>query len=234
MKKDVLAQLPEKIDIHTAITVGEHERKTYDAIIDEMQQDAAKGGGCILALINKLQQFTAHPALLDETMPRNAKSLAAHSAKFELLLMTLGAIASSDEKVIIFATFQKAIDLIRSAIREKFGTVAGVIDGRTPNEERQPLIDEFSATAGFAVLLLHPRTAGMGLNITAATHVIHYCRQWNPALEAQATARAWRNGQKSAVSVHYLYYADTIEEMIDERLRLKQALSEQVVTVTGQ
>ncbi|MFL1803588.1 DEAD/DEAH box helicase [Plesiomonas shigelloides] len=233
MKKDVLAQLPEKIDIHTAITAGEQERKNYGAIINEIQQDAAKGGGGILPLINKLQQFTAHPALLDASIPRDAKSLAAHSAKFQLLLMTLDDIAVSGEKVIIFATFQKAIDLIFSAIREKYGTTAGVIDGRTPNEERQSLIDEFSASVGFSVLLLHPKTAGMGLNITAATHVIHYCRQWNPALEAQATARAWRNGQQSVVSVYYLYYADTIEEMIDERLRLKQALSEQVVTVTG-
>lgn len=233
MKQDVLTQLPEKIDIHTAITAGEQERKAYDAIIDEMQQDAANGGGGILPLISKLQQYTAHPALLDPAIPRDVSSLAARSAKFEMLLLILDVIVASGEKVIIFATFQKAIDLIRSAIREKYGTTAGVIDGRTPNEERQPLIDAFSATDGFAVLLLHPKTAGMGLNITAATHVIHYCRQWNPALEAQATARAWRNGQQSVVSVHYLYYADTIEEMIDERLRLKQALSEQVVTVTG-
>ena len=146
--------------------------------------------------------------------------------------MTLDAIAESGEKVIISDTFHKAIDLIRSAICEKHSKTAGIIDGRTPNEERLPLIDRFSTSSGFDVLLLHPRTAGMGLNITAATHVIHYCRQWNPALEAQATARAWRNGQKSVVSVHYLYYADTIEEMIDERLRLKQALSDKVVTVT--
>lgn len=233
MKQDVLTQLPEKIDIHTAITAGEQERKAYEAIIDEMRQDAANGGGGILPLISKLQQYTAHPALLDAAIPRDVSSLAARSAKFEMLLLKLDAIVASGEKVIIFATFQQAIDLIRSAIREKYGATAGVIDGRTPNEERQPLIDAFSATDGFAVLLLHPKTAGMGLNITAATHVIHYCRQWNPALEAQATARAWRNGQQSVVSVHYLYYADTIEEMIDERLRLKQALSEQVVTVTG-
>ena len=232
MKKDVLAELPEKIDIHTAITAGEDERKFYDVIINEMQQERTKGGGGILPLINKLQQYTAHPALLDPSIPHDVKSLAAHSAKFELMLMTLDAISASGEKVIIFATFHKVIDLLSSAIREKYGITAGVIDGRTANENRQPMIDFFSATAGFAVLLLHPKTAGMGLNITAAANVIHYCRQWNPALEAQATARAWRNGQKSVVNVHYLYYADTIEEMIDERLRLKQALSEQVVTVT--
>ena len=232
MKKDVLVQLPEKIDIHKAVTAYEQERKIYDEIIQKIRLDSASGGGSILQLINRLQQFTAHPALLDASIPRDVKSLADHSAKFELLLMTLDAIAASGEKVIIFATFHKAIDLIRSAIYEKHSKTAGVIDGRTPNEERLPLIDRFSTSSGFDVLLLHPRTAGMGLNITAATHVIHYCRQWNPALEAQATARAWRNGQKSVVSVHYLYYADTIEEMIDERLRLKQALSDKVVTVT--
>lgn len=231
MKKDVLTQLPEKRDIHKAVTAGDRERKTYEAIIEEMQQDAANGGGGMLPLINKLQQFTAHPALLDSTIPHDVKSLTLHSAKFELLMMELDGISKSGEKVIIFATFQKAIDLLGAAVREQYGITPGVIDGRTPNEERQPLIDNFSAASGFDVLLLHPKTAGMGLNITAATNVIHYCRQWNPALEAQATARAWRNGQKSVVSVYYMYYADTVEEMIDERIRLKQQLSEQVVTV---
>lgn len=231
MKKDVLTQLPEKMDIHRAVTAGDKERSTYESIIEEMQLDAANGGGGMLPLINKLQQFTAHPALLDSTIPHDVSSLCHHSAKFELLMMELDGIERTGEKVIIFATFQKAIDLLGEAIKEQFGITAGVIDGRTPNDERQPLIDRFTASFGFDVLLLHPKTAGMGLNITAATNVIHYCRQWNPALEAQATARAWRNGQKSVVSVYYMYYADTIEEMIDERIRMKQQLSEQVVTV---
>ncbi len=231
MKKDVLTQLPEKMDIHRAVTAGDRERSAYESIIEEMQLDAAKGGGGMLPLINKLQQFTAHPALLDTSIPHDVSSLCLHSSKFELLIMELDGIEKSGEKVIIFATFQKAIDLLSKAVWEQYGITPGVIDGRTPNEERQPLIDRFSASTGFDVLLLHPKTAGMGLNITAATNVIHYCRQWNPALEAQATARAWRNGQKSVVSVYYMYYADTVEEMIDERIRLKQQLSEQVVTV---
>ena len=198
-----------------------------------MQQDAAGGGGGILPLINKLQQFTAHPALIDSSIEHDVKTLCKNSAKFELMLLKLDAIAGAAEKVIVFATFQMALDLIQVAVREKYGVSAGIIDGRTPNEERQPMIDEFSSSEGFDVLILHPRTAGMGFNITAATHVIHYCRQWNPALEAQATARAWRNGQKSIVNVHYLYYANTIEEKIDGRLRLKQELSQQVVTVAN-
>ena len=229
MKKDVLEQLPEKLDIHLPVSQTESEKSAYNNIIEEMQNDTDGSG--ILPLINKLQQFTAHPALINPEAPTDLRSLAAQSAKFELMLLKLDAIALSGEKVIIFATFQKAIDLVKSAIKEKYGIVADVIDGRTPNEERQPLIDEFSSSEGFDVLILHPKTAGMGLNITAATHVIHYCRQWNPALEEQATARAWRNGQKSVVSVYYMYYADTIEETIDERIRLKQQLSDQVVSV---
>lgn len=229
MKKDVLEQLPEKLDIHLPVSLTESEKTAYNNVIEEMQNDADGSG--ILPLINKLQQFTAHPALINPKAPTDVRSLAAQSAKFELMLLKLDAISLSGEKVIIFATFQKAIDLVKGAIKEKYGIVAGVIDGRTPNEERQPLIDEFSYSEGFDVLILHPKTAGMGLNITAATHVIHYCRQWNPALEEQATARAWRNGQKSVVSVYYMYYADTIEETIDERIRLKQQLSGQVVSV---
>ena len=232
MKKDVLEQLPEKLDIHLPVSQTESEKSAYNNIIEEMQNDTDGSG--ILPLINKLQQFTAHPALINPEAPTDLRSLAAQSAKFELMLLKLDAIALSGEKVIIFATFQKAIDLVKSAIKEKYGIVADVIDGRTPNEERQPLIDEFSSSEGFDVLILHPKTAGMGLNITAATHVIHYCRQWNPALEEQATARAWRNGQKSVVSVYYMYYADTIEETIDERIRLKQQLSDQVDSVADE
>lgn len=232
MKKDVLEQLPEKLDIHLPVSQTESEKSAYDNIIEEMQNDPDGSG--ILPLINKLQQFTAHPALLNPKAPTDVRSLSAQSAKFELMLLKLDAIALSTEKVIIFATFQKAIDLVKGAVKEKYGITAGVIDGRTPNEERQPLIDAFSSSEGFDVLILHPRTAGMGLNITAATHVIHYCRQWNPALEEQATARAWRNGQKSVVSVYYMYYANTIEETIDERIRLKQQLSDRVVSVADE
>lgn len=232
MKKDVLKQLPEKLDIHTAVSLGEKEKSKYELLINEMQSNKENGGSGILPLINKLQQFTAHPALIDPTITLDVNSLIKHSAKFELLMLQLDKIVQLGEKVIIFATFQKAIDLIQKALSERYGIVAGVIDGRTPNDKRQPLIDAFSSSQGFDVLLLHPRTAGMGLNITAATNVIHYCRQWNPALEEQATARAWRNGQKSIVNVYYMYYADTIEEKIDERIRLKQQLSERVVSVT--
>lgn len=232
MKKNVLEQLPEKQDIHLPVSMSSEEIITYQRYIREMKGDKKNGGAGILLLINKLQQFTAHPALLDHTIETNYQSLCRHSSKFELLIMRTDKIMAAGEKVLIFATFQKMVDLLASAMNERYGIYAGKVDGRTPNKDRQGLIDLFSESEGFDVLVLHPRTAGMGLNITAASHVIHYSRQWNPALEEQATARAWRNGQKKIVSAYYLYFADTIEQDIDERLRLKRELSDKVVTIT--
>lgn len=231
MKKDVLGQLPEKMDIHFPVTMQEYERSSYSNLISEIRDDASSGGGNMLALINKLQQFTSHPFLLDQSLGTSVHALCAASSKFEIFIDHLDKIQVLGEKVLIFATYQKMIDLIADAVKSRFGIEAGVIDGRTPNNERQGMIDQFSLSSGFAVLVLHPRTAGMGFNITAATHVIHYSRQWNPALEMQATARAWRNGQKNRVSVYYLFYADSIEEVVDERLRQKQELSDTVISV---
>lgn len=232
MKKDVLSQLPAKQDIHIAVTAHQEELAGYEDIIRVMQSELNEGGGGMLPLINRLQQYTAHPALLDPDIKTNVSSLISVSAKFEFMIMQLDEIKCSGEKVIVFATFRKVIDLISMAIKERYNMDADIIDGRTPNNIRQPLIDKFSNNKGFSVLILHPRTAGMGFNITAATNVIHYCRQWNPALEEQATARAWRNGQREMVNVFYLYYANTIEETIDERIRLKQELSDRVVSIT--
>ena len=232
MKKDVLGQLPEKQDIHIPVMMSEQERTRHDQIIAEMQADSASGGSNILPLINRLQQFTAHPALLNSDADTSVGGLIRASGKFEIFINSLDKIQAVGEKVLVFATFRKAIDLIVSAISARYGIRAGVIDGRTPNAERQGVIDCFSQSQGFDVLVLHPKTAGMGLNITAAAHVIHYSRQWNPALEEQATARAWRNGQKYTVSVYYLFYANTVEETVDERIRLKQSLSDRVVSVT--
>ncbi|MYN45921.1 ATP-dependent helicase [Pseudoduganella sp. FT93W] len=234
MKKDVLAQLPPRRDIHLPVNMGEAERISYDGIICALKDDVSGGGANVLSLINRLQQFTSHPFLIGNGGSDDCASLAAASAKFELLLLLLDRIAAAGEKVLIFATFQKMIDLLASAVRQRYGVTAGIIDGRIANEARQPLIDEFGGAGGFAVMILHPRTAGMGFNITAASHVIHYSRQWNPALEMQATARAWRNGQTATVTAYYLFYAVSIEERIDERLRQKQELSDSVVSLADE
>jgi SNF2 family DNA or RNA helicase len=116
-------------------------------------------------------------------------------------------------------------DLIARHIETRYGTLAGVIDGRLAINDRQPLIDKFSLVIGGAALVLNPKAGGAGLNITAANHVIHYNPEWNPAMEDQASARAYRRGQKLPVTVHRLLMADTVEDVVDDRLRRKREIS---------
>ena len=109
-----------------------------------------------------------------------------------------------------------------------------LIDGRVPVVDRQRLIDQFSSRSGSAVLVLNPKAAGTGLNISAANHVIHYTPEWNPAVQDQATARAYRRGQTRVVTVHALYYAATVEEvMYDRMMRKRELASAAIVGVNG-
>jgi SNF2 family DNA or RNA helicase len=152
------------------------------------------------------------------------------SNKLQRTAEILDEIAEAREKVLVFTEYINMIDLFVEFLSKRYEINIYQIDGRTPIENRQNEIDRFSAEKGFSIMILNPRTAGMGLNITAANHVIHYTRQWNPALEEQASARAYRNKQENPVNIYYLYYVDSIEEYMDNRLRLKKQLSSEVVS----
>jgi SNF2 family DNA or RNA helicase len=230
LKKDHLAELPERIDIPQALQMHSSEKTYYDSVIADIRQNSTNKSRVLQEII-RLQQFTSHPVLVSDEKNHDVASLKAQSAKLTRLVELLDQIRDRDEKVIIFANHHEMIDILTSIVQQLYSIEAHKIDGRVATELRQPEIDNFSKQPGFGVMVLNPRTAGMGLNITAANHVIHYSRQWNPALEEQATARAYRNGQQRAVNIYYLFYADTIEEVIDQRLMQKKELSENVVTV---
>lgn len=231
-KEDVLKSLPEKIDIHQALTMKAGEARLYEdqrlSVLDGKQQEP----GTFLKLIQDLRQLTTHPVLLqkDRLPDIGIEELRSASTKFDRTCELLDEIQDRNEKVLIFTEYLNMIDLMRNIFQQKYNIPVFTIDGRVDTAMRQENIDAFSARDGFGLMVLNPRTAGMGLNITAANHVIHYTRQWNPALEVQASARAYRNGQKKGVNIYYLYYTDTIEEVIDERLRLKTELSSEIIT----
>jgi SNF2 family DNA or RNA helicase len=234
-KEDVLDSLPAKIDIHQALSMGPLEAARYEERREATLADAGgRGGMQMLRLIQELRQFTTHPLLADRVQLATAElpELLEGSIKLQRTIELLNEIRSRGEKVLIFTEYLGMIDALQRTLSVHYRSPVITIDGRVPIAERQQRIDELAAREGFAIMVLNPRTAGMGLNITAANHVIHYTRQWNPALEEQATARAYRNRQTRGVNVYYLYYADTIEQVIDERLRDKSALSGEVITVT--
>ena len=156
------------------------------------------------------------------------------SAKFSHLASILEEVLRAKEKALVFANHVHLLSAMQTQCEKYYGVPCFKIDGSIEINERQNVIDTFQAVETGAILFLNPITAGMGLNITAANHVIHYSRQWNPALEAQATARAFRNGQTKSVNAYYLYYADTIEEIIHKRLNLKSDISSSLVRATEQ
>jgi len=226
---DVATDLPEKIIIPQPVNMSDAEIGQYDLIRQQIADEYGKSATLISLL--RLRQFCTHPLLLEED-ENGAHISPMQSSKFCRLLEILEEIVLNGEKAIIFTSFISMSDLLASELPIRFSIPSWQIDGRTPVAERQEVVDAFSAVAGSAVLILNPRAAGTGLNITAANHVIHYTLEWNPAVEDQATARAFRRGQTLPVTVHRLFYPDTVEEVINDRLDRKRQLAEVAVVGT--
>ena len=224
---DVATDLPERIDIPQPIELSASAAQAYDELREEIAQEY--GAAATLVSIGRLRMFCTHPSLVNDS----GSDLIAASTKYERLLELLEEILASGEKAIIFTSFTGMIDILLSDLSSRYGIPCFMIDGRTAVDRRQPTVDEFSETSGGAALILNPKAAGTGLNITAANHVIHYNLEWNPAVEDQATARAHRRGQVCPVTVHRLFYVGTVEEVINERMQRKRALADQAIVGTA-
>lgn len=216
---DVAGDLPARIDIPVAIEMPGVEAVQYEQLRRKILQQY--GASATLVSLTKLRQFCAHPFV---PTPLGGDP-ADYSAKYVRLVEILDEILGLREKAIIFTSFQTMIDLLVSDLKHRFDVPAFSIDGRTPVSDRLNTVDRFSSVPGAAVLVLNPRAAGTGLNIVAANHVIHYNLEWNPAVEDQASARAHRRGQQRPVTVHRLFYASTVEEIVDRRVAMKRELA---------
>ena len=153
--------------------------------------------------------------------------------KMERVIDLLREAFLNGRKVIVFALFNRIGDLLRQACADFVGIHWGAINGSTPQQERQAIVDTFTEFDGAACLVLNPKAAGAGLNITAATVVIHFTPVWNPALEAQASARAHRRGQTEPVTIYRLFYKDTVEEVMLERSAWKSDLANETLPVSS-
>lgn len=223
---DVAQDLPERIEIPQPMELDPASGEVYESL----RQSASSAGHAVLASLVTLRMFCTHPWLADQFT--HVDSASECSIKFQRLLEVMEEIVSTDGKALIFTSYQKSVDLLRQEIAEHFGITTSSIDGRTAVDERQLAVDRFSALRGPSALVLNPKAAGTGLNITAANHVIHYNLEWNPAIEDQATARAHRRGQTRAVTVHRFFYVDTVEEVINDRMTRKRCLANAAVLGT--
>ncbi len=215
---DVAQDLPDLVLIDTPLIPTETFAGAYEQM--RMSPDS-QSNYSFLGRLTKLSQLCCSPSLVDKDYVDQEDTKLIRLIELLIEIHQIGR-----DKVIVFTTFQGSIDLIVALVTRKFGSAtASFIDGRVDPKTRQQLVDWFNGKTGFHVLVINPKAGGTGLNITGANHVIHFNRQWNPAVEAQANARAFRRKQEKTVFVHRFYYLGTVEEVMHQRLFEKQELA---------
>jgi SNF2 family DNA or RNA helicase len=219
--------LPERIDIPQVLELDAASARAYDAIRATVASRSSNSAS--IEVLQQLRMFCTHPWLTDNFEDASALDC---SVKLVRLLEIMEEVSATGGKAVIFTSYTRAIDLLVSELTDKLGIYVNFIDGRVPVTERQARVDAFSGHSGPGALVLNPRAAGVGLNITAANHVIHFNLEWNPAVEDQASARAHRRGQTRPVTVHRLLYEGTVEEVISDRMRRKRDLASAAVVGT--
>ncbi|HHO54654.1 MAG TPA: DUF4145 domain-containing protein [Deltaproteobacteria bacterium] len=226
-KEDEVADsLPPKHIHRIRLEATPLQAELYDRILQEHRET----GGSALGTVQRLLQVTAHPrALSDEP------SLVLHP-KMQWLLELLAEIESKGEKAIVFAEWYALQDDLVHQVEARFGKAVERINGRVEAGLRLAKIERFNEALGFEVMVLGPKAAGVGLNITGANHVVHFTRHWNPAHEAQATDRAYRIGQTRPVHVYlpivHHRRTQTVEQHLDRLLERKVALMHDVLMPT--
>jgi SNF2 family DNA or RNA helicase len=223
---EVAGDLPPRIDIPQPLELDPGSSEIYESL----RNSASGGGGSSLASLTNLRMFCTHPWLAGQYT--QIASAVECSVKLQRLLEILEEIVSSGEKALVFTSYQQSVDILSSEIAATFGIHTDFIDGRVPISDRQSIVDRFTAHGGAGALVLNPKAAGTGLNITAANHVVHYNLEWNPAVEDQASARAYRRGQVHPVTVHRLFYVDTVEDVINDRMTHKRDIGDAAVIGT--
>lgn len=223
---EVAKDLPERIDIPQPIQMDEKLISYYDQFRTDILNKY--GTKATLVSIQLLRMFCCEPSLA----LKDGIDYDNMNTKFQRLKELVLEIYKSGEKALIFTSYHEVADKIRRTIRSDLKCYVNWINGRVKIEERQTIIDEFSEIIGPAFLVLNPKAAGTGLNITAANHVIHYNLEWNPSVEDQASARAYRRGQTKPVFIYRLFYTDTIDEYIDSRIEFKRKISKKSIIGT--
>ncbi len=233
--KRVIADLPSKTEITAWCPLSRRQAALYTKSVQELAtrlesgQDDMARRGLVLAFLTRFKQICNHPShwLGDDEFA------AADSGKFQRLAELCEEIAARQEKVLVFTQYREMTGPLATYLRELFARPGLVLHGATPVKERQTLVEAFARDDGPPFFVLSLKAGGTGLNLTAANHVLHFDRWWNPAVENQATDRAFRIGQTNNVLVHKFVCRGTIEERIDASIRDKQALAESVLGATG-
>ncbi|KAF4324105.1 hypothetical protein G195_002674 [Phytophthora kernoviae 00238/432] len=259
-KKDpnIQLDLPDKNEMKTYIHLTGEQSALYDQSVQELMDkmkelEGIKRKGAILSALTQLKQLCDHPLLLtkealpemissegsvtayDVYSPQDMAMLISRSAKLERLMELVRELRDEGERCLIFTQYIGMGQMLQQVLRQELQEPVLYLHGGTSKTARDRMIDEFQsrtlpATEQPSVFILSIKAGGVGLNLTAANHVFHFDRWWNPAVENQATDRAYRMGQTKDVQVHKFISLGTLEERIDEMLESKQQLSDNIIT----
>ena len=228
--KRIIRDLPDKFEMIDYTDLSRKQAVLYRKTVDETARlleefEGMERRGVVLAAIMKLKQICNHP---DQYLGSKAYS-PAESGKFEMLKEICETIYEKRERVIVFTQFREITEYLRDYLETIFHSKGAVIHGGIRPKQRTEIVEQFQSDTYMPFIVCSVKAAGTGLNLTRANHVIHFDRWWNPAVENQATDRAFRIGQTKNVMVHKLVSKGTIEEKIDLMIESKKELAENVI-----
>jgi non-specific serine/threonine protein kinase len=233
--KRVIADLPDKTEVRAFCGLTRKQVALYQQTVDELREtlqhsDGMKRRGAVLASLTRLKQICNHPShwLGDGAWAPE------ESGKFARLTEIAEEIAARQEKALVFTQFRELTRPLADFLAGLFGRPGLVLSGDTEVKRRMGLVEQFQREDGPPFFVLSLKAGGTGLNLTAARHVIHFDRWWNPAVESQATDRAYRIGQKNGVLVHKFVCRGTVEEKIDALVESKQDLARRILEGTDE
>jgi uncharacterized Zn finger protein/superfamily II DNA or RNA helicase len=224
--RTIIADLPEKMENNKYCSLTKEQAALYQEILNSsLAQIAEKEGierkGLVLKLINSLKQVCNHPA----QYAKKSAALPDESGKSKMLEEILSEIHELGEKTLIFTQYVEMGNILVNLLEERFRLSIPFLNGGLSRENRDEIVSDFQENSQTRILIVSLKAGGTGLNLTAANHVIHYDLWWNPAVEAQATDRAYRIGQQNNVMVYRLLTTGTFEERIDEMIQNKKDLA---------
>jgi len=233
--KTIIADLPDKLEMNAYTTLSKKQIVLYKQLIEQIAEklkdvEGIERKGLVLASIMKFKQICNHP---DQYLGRE-EFKPEHSGKFEQLREICETIYEKRERVIVFTQFREMTEPISDFLRGIFLKEGFVLHGGTPVKRRIEMVEQFNGEHYIPYMVLSLKAGGVGLNLTGANHVIHFDRWWNPAVENQATDRAFRIGQTKNVMVHKFVTKGTIEEKIDAIIEEKQKLSGDILSAGGE
>ena len=235
--RDIITDLPEKTETARYCHLSRPQVKLYEQVVRAMKREMeaeSEGGiarrGVVLRSLLRLKQVCNHPSQLSG----DGEYRPADSGKFLRLAEICEELAERQEKVLVFTQFREIIDPLAGHLAAIFGRTGLVLHGATGVGRRRVLVDRFQDDDGPPFFILSLKAGGTGLNLTAASHVVHFDRWWNPAVENQATDRAFRIGQRRNVLVHKFMTTGTVEERIDRMIAEKRKLADDVLAGDGE